>query len=226
MRRITDALCAAAGLHHLRGRDAARPRGAGLGVALLPPPALPRPGVVELTVTAPRAAREIGVAWLDGHRNRPRWPRSRVPAGAQGAVAAGLARSPGSYGPAAGRGFGAGVGHRYGDPVESVISHNPPFEDWVSVGLTVCQLSWCSTMCSVTCTVRVAGGVFAPGHLGELTRIVPFEMVDEVLSQTVGTERRLRELPSRVVVYLLLAAGVFRGAGVPAGVVAAGRGFG
>lgn len=51
--------------------------------------------------------------------------------------------------------------------------------------------------------------MFAPGHLGELTRIVPFEMVDEVLSQTGGTERRLRELPSRVVVYLLLAAGLF-----------------
>ena len=39
---------------------------AGLGVALLPPPPVPRPGVVELTVTAPRAVREIGVAWLDG----------------------------------------------------------------------------------------------------------------------------------------------------------------
>jgi hypothetical protein len=51
--------------------------------------------------------------------------------------------------------------------------------------------------------------VFGPGHLGELTRIVPFEMVDEVLSQTGRTELRLRVLPSRVVVYLLLAAGLF-----------------
>lgn len=42
-----------------------------LGVALLPPPAVARPGVVELTVTAPRAAREIGVAWLDGHPDTP-----------------------------------------------------------------------------------------------------------------------------------------------------------
>lgn len=66
-----------------------------------------------------------------------------------------------------------------------------------------------SAICSVTCTVQAAAGVFAPGHLGELTRIVPFEMVDEVLSQTGGTERRLRGLPSRVVVYLLLAAGLF-----------------
>jgi DNA-binding transcriptional LysR family regulator len=44
---------------------------AGLGVALLPPPAFPRPGVVELTVTAPRAAREIGVAWLEGRPDTP-----------------------------------------------------------------------------------------------------------------------------------------------------------
>jgi hypothetical protein len=31
--------------------------------------------------------------------------------------------------------------------------------------------------------IVVAGGVFAPGHLGELTRIVPFEMVDAVLAE-------------------------------------------
>ena len=30
----------------------------------------------------------------------------------------------------------------------------------------------------------VAGGRFAPGHLGELTQQVPFEMVDAVLEQT------------------------------------------
>jgi hypothetical protein len=51
--------------------------------------------------------------------------------------------------------------------------------------------------------------VFAPGHLGELTQIVPFEMVDEVLASTGGTQVRLREIPSRVVVYLLLAGGFF-----------------
>lgn len=51
--------------------------------------------------------------------------------------------------------------------------------------------------------------MFAPGHLGELTQIVPFEMVDAVLAETGATERRLRGLPSRVVVYLLLAAGLF-----------------
>jgi hypothetical protein len=55
--------------------------------------------------------------------------------------------------------------------------------------------------------------VFAPGHLGELTQIVPFEMVDEVLAETGAVERRLRELPSRVMVYLLLAGALFAGQG-------------
>ncbi|MFF4173136.1 LysR family transcriptional regulator [Streptomyces sp. NPDC001744] len=73
LRRITDDLCAEAGFRPrvaFEGEEAETLRGlvaAGLGVALLPPPAVPRPGVVELTVTAPRAVREIGVAWLDGH---------------------------------------------------------------------------------------------------------------------------------------------------------------
>jgi hypothetical protein len=57
--------------------------------------------------------------------------------------------------------------------------------------------------------VRVAAGPFAPGHIGELTRIVPFEMVDAALAQTRARQRRVRDLPSRVVVYLLLAAGLF-----------------
>jgi hypothetical protein len=42
-----------------------------------------------------------------------------------------------------------------------------------------------------------------------LTRIVPFEMVDAALAETLTTQRRVRVLPSRVVVYLLLAAGLF-----------------
>lgn len=57
--------------------------------------------------------------------------------------------------------------------------------------------------------VTTAAGVFAPGHLGELTQTVPFEMVDEVLADTGRTQRRLRQLPSRVVVYLLLAGALF-----------------
>jgi hypothetical protein len=63
--------------------------------------------------------------------------------------------------------------------------------------------------CVITRAVTVAGGRFAPGHLGELTRIVPFEMVDEVLAATGKVQARVRDLPSRVVVYLLLAAGLF-----------------
>ena len=57
---------------------------------------------------------------------------------------------------------------------------------------------------AITRAVTVAGGRFAPGHLGELTQQVPFEMVDAVLEQTRRTQRRTRDLPARVVVYLLL----------------------
>jgi Insertion element 4 transposase N-terminal/Transposase DDE domain len=57
--------------------------------------------------------------------------------------------------------------------------------------------------------VAVAGGRFAPGHLGELTRIVSFDMVDAALAETGTTQVRVRDLPSRVVIYLLLAAGLF-----------------
>jgi hypothetical protein len=56
---------------------------------------------------------------------------------------------------------------------------------------------------------RVAGGRFAPGHIGELTRIVSFEMVDAALAETRTRQRRVRDLPSRVVVYLLLAGALF-----------------
>ena len=55
--------------------------------------------------------------------------------------------------------------------------------------------------------------MFAPGHLGELTRIIPFEMVDEVLAETGKTQQRICKLPSRVVVYLLLAAALFEDLG-------------
>ena len=61
--------------------------------------------------------------------------------------------------------------------------------------------------------VTAAGGRFAPGHIGELTRIVPFEMVDAALAETNTVQRRLRVVPSRVVVYLLLAAALFADVG-------------
>jgi hypothetical protein len=62
---------------------------------------------------------------------------------------------------------------------------------------------------AISRAVTVAGGRFAPGHLGELTRQVPFEMVDAVLEETCRVQRRVRVLPSRVVVYLLLGGCLF-----------------
>ena len=66
-----------------------------------------------------------------------------------------------------------------------------------------------SATTTITHAVTVAAGVFAPGHLGELTQYLPFELVDDVLEQTRTVQRRLRELPSRVGVYFLLALGMY-----------------
>lgn len=63
--------------------------------------------------------------------------------------------------------------------------------------------------------VVVAQGAFAPGHLGELTQLVPFDMVDEALAETRAAQSRVRDLPSRVVVYVLLAACLFPELGYP-----------
>jgi hypothetical protein len=62
---------------------------------------------------------------------------------------------------------------------------------------------------TITTTSTIAGAAFAPGHLGELTRIVPFEMVDAALAEAGGAGRRVRLLPARVVMYLLLAGCLF-----------------
>ncbi|WP_405691530.1 transposase domain-containing protein [Streptomyces sp. NBC_00057] len=51
------------------------------------------------------------------------------------------------------------------------------------------------------------------GHLGELTQVVPFDLVDEALASAGGLQHRVRRLPSRVVVYLLLAGALFTGLG-------------
>ncbi|MGW6410455.1 IS4 family transposase [Streptomyces vinaceus] len=61
----------------------------------------------------------------------------------------------------------------------------------------------------ITRTVEAAGGVYAPGHLGELTQIVDFALVDAVIEETGSREKRLRLLPSRVVVYFVLALALF-----------------
>src|ERR1700747_3293481 len=68
-------------------------------------------------------------------------------------------------------------------------------------------------MVTVPCQVTVAAGVFAPGHLGELTRYLPFELVDDVLESTGAVQKRLRALPSRVGVYFVLAMTLFPGLG-------------
>ncbi|WP_272263713.1 hypothetical protein [Streptomyces xanthophaeus] len=44
---------------------------------------------------------------------------------------------------------------------------------------------------AITGMVGVAAGAFAPGHTGELTQIVPFEMVDEVLAETGAVNKLL-----------------------------------
>jgi transposase IS4-like protein len=71
------------------------------------------------------------------------------------------------------------------------------------------QSAICAAVTTITTTITVAAGVFAPGHLGELTWQVPFELADAVLEETRARERRLRVLPSRVGIYFVLALGLF-----------------
>ena len=55
--------------------------------------------------------------------------------------------------------------------------------------------------------------LFAAGHVGELTWQIPVELVDAVLTETRTVQRRLRDLPSRVGVYFMLALCLFPGLG-------------
>jgi hypothetical protein len=71
------------------------------------------------------------------------------------------------------------------------------------------QSAICAAVTTITTTITVAAGVFAPGHLGELTWQVPFELADAVLEETRTRERRLRDLPSRAGIYFVLALGLF-----------------
>jgi DNA-binding transcriptional LysR family regulator len=72
LRGITDDLCRAAGFSPrvaFEGEEAATARGlvgAGLGVALLPVTAslLSDPGIVAVRITAPKAARTVGLTWM------------------------------------------------------------------------------------------------------------------------------------------------------------------
>jgi hypothetical protein len=70
-----------------------------------------------------------------------------------------------------------------------------------------------SATTTISHAVTVADGVFAPGHLGELTQYLPFELVDDVLEQTRRVQQRLRDLPSRAGVCFVLALAMFPGLG-------------
>lgn len=62
---------------------------------------------------------------------------------------------------------------------------------------------------SLSRVITLASGRFAPGHLGGLTPFLPFELVDAVLEETRSVQQRLRDLPSRVGVYFLVAMCLF-----------------
>lgn len=73
-----------------------------------------------------------------------------------------------------------------------------------------CKSALSGAVVTLTRTIRVAAGRFAPGHLGELTSIVPFELVDDILARALVDQRvRVRDLPCRVGVYFLLAMCLF-----------------
>lgn len=59
----------------------------------------------------------------------------------------------------------------------------------------------------------VAKGVFAPGHLGKLTQVLDFGLFDAVAEETGTVQRRTRLLPTRVVVYFVLALVLFEHCG-------------
>ena len=52
-----------------------------------------------------------------------------------------------------------------------------------------------SAIASITRTITVAGGVYAPGHLGELTQVVPFELVSPPVSSSEVRDRVARGEP-------------------------------
>jgi len=75
--------------------------------------------------------------------------------------------------------------------------------------LPVCHSAVPPGLTTLSREFAVAAGPFAPGHLGELTQVIPFELVDAALEETGCVQRRLRDLPSRVGVYFLLAMCLF-----------------
>lgn len=67
--------------------------------------------------------------------------------------------------------------------------------------------------CVITREIAVAKGVYAPGHLGELTQVLDFDLVDAVARETGTVQRRTRLLPTRVVIYFVLALALFEHSG-------------
>jgi hypothetical protein len=61
----------------------------------------------------------------------------------------------------------------------------------------------------ITRKIAVAEGVYAPGHLGELTQVLDFDLVDAVAAETGTVQQRVRLLPTRVVIYFVLALALF-----------------
>jgi hypothetical protein len=85
-------------------------------------------------------------------------------------------------------------------------------------GRTVASHHHCRPL-GVPCPTRLPRLVWSaphqacsPPNICESTWIVPLEMVDAVLERC-GPHQRLRSIPSRVVVYLLLVAGLFTALG-------------
>lgn len=79
-----------------------------------------------------------------------------------------------------------------------------------------------SVTTTLTRTIIVAGGIFAPGHLGELTQYLPFKLIDDVLAWARPVQRCTWLLPSRVGVYFVLALDI-PGPGLPTGLGQADR---
>ena len=75
-------------------------------------------------------------------------------------------------------GFACSAAYGNGGPVDGRSQDHPCPR--TSVARPVCHQCCCH---AVTTTITVAAGSFAPGHLGELTRIVPFELADAVLEE-------------------------------------------
>ncbi len=67
--------------------------------------------------------------------------------------------------------------------------------------------------CVISRSVAVAEGVWAPGHLGELTQVLDVGLVDAVVEETGTVQKRVRLLPTRVVIFFVLALVLFERSG-------------